>query len=306
LDKTPKKSKLKYFTSIDMGSGLMDHVNFNLGDGSGFFPTLSDTKKLFLNMYTSEHLFSIMQDVGMVEHLYGRGFKDLIIDLHIDDMRIHYLKVYNKTIDPDTQLIDLRLSDTRFIPDKKFFDDDQNPLTLDMFVIEWLSIQNPDNLIFNDRPQLPGQSKPGLGCLKFMMKMMFIVAEGVVKDGFLDVPDHLHGAIMYSKTFKFFDPAHEAILRAIVRDLSSRYSLADLSWGMLTGTIYDKKTGNTQAYDPSEQIFPVSKRLRDYFKSNKYKSRYSVVYKKKKYIFDYTKMCDIRDKKFTGKNPAEL
>jgi hypothetical protein len=280
-------------------------TSMDIDESFGYFARMPRKECLFLNMYNEAKLLEIMNRSGLVAHLKTRGFDDLLIDIDQDETLIHYLRVYCEEKIPEKLLIDVRLSDSRFAPDKSFFDEGQNLVTLDMIVIEWLSIQNPKATFSDDRPQLPGQSKPGLGCLKYLMQMMYVVAEGVIKDGFMDVPDHMHGAVMYSRNFKFFNPAHEGVLRAILRDAKG-YSLGDISWGMITGTIIDVKTGQPQVYDPSEQIYPVSRRLKKYFASKRYMQRFNEVYKKKKYFFDYEKMVRMREEIMKTKKTEDL
>ncbi len=306
LKKNPKKALLKYFQPIDIRDVLRDDMtSMDIDESFGYFARMPRKERLFLNTYNETKLLDIMKETGLVAHLKSRGFNDLIIDVDQDETLIHYLRVYYNEKAAENLLIDVRLSDSRFVPDKSFFEEGQNLVTLDMIVIEWLSIQDPRAKFSTDRPQLPGQSKPGLGCLQYLMKMMYVVAEGVIKDGFMDVPDHMHGAVMYSKNFKFFNPAHEGVLRAILRDAKG-YSLADISWGMITGTILDVKTGQPQVYDPSEQIYPVSKRLKKYFSSKRYEKRFNEVYKKKKYSFDYEKMVRLREEIIKTKRTEDL
>jgi hypothetical protein len=277
----------------------------DIDESFGYFARMPRKDRLYLNMYNEAQLLDIMKEAGLLAHLKTRGFNDLVIDIDQDETLIHYLRVYFEQKAAENLLIDVRLSDSRFVPDKSFFEEGQNLVTLDMIVIEWLSIQDPRATFSSDRPQLPGQSKPGLGCLQYLMKMMYIVAEGVIKDGFMDVPEHMHGAVMYSKNFKFFNPAHEGVLRAILRDAKGR-SLGDISWGMITGTIIDTVTGQPQVYDPSEQIFPVSKRIKKYFDSKRYVKRFNEIYKKKKYSFDYEKMVRIREEITRKKKTEDL
>ncbi len=280
-------------------------TSMDIDESFGYFARRPRRDRLFLNMYDETKMMDIMKATGLVAHLRNRGFGELAIDIDQDETLIHYLRVYFEKKAVENLLIDVRLSDSRFVPDKNFFEEGQNLATLDMIVIEWLSIQNPGAIFSKDRPQLPGQSKPGLGCLQYLMKMMYVVAEGVIKDGFMDVPDHMHGAVMYSKNFKFFNPAHEGVLRAILRDAKG-YSLGDISWGMITGTIIDVKTGQPQVYDPSEQIYPVSKRLQKYFASKRYGKRFNEVYKKKKYSFDYERMVRLRNDIIKTKKTEDL
>lgn len=304
--KNPKKSVLKYFEPVDVTNILKNDFNSDdISESFGYFAHLPNKNKLFLNVYSIEKLTGIMNKSGLTDHLKSKGYTNLLVDIDIDEALIYYLKIYNDDRTPDNLLIDLRLSDSRFVPDKRFFEPSNDIVTLDMVVIEWLSMQNPKGYFTKGRPQLPGQTRPGLGCLQYLMKMMYIVAEGVIKDGFLDVPDHMHGAVMYSRNFKFFNPSHEAILRAIMRDLK-QHSLYDLSWGMITESIIDKNTGLPQVYDPSEQLFPVSKRLKDYYKSKRYVKKFKKVYARKKYYMDVEKMQSRRIEMIRQKNPSDL
>jgi hypothetical protein len=72
---------------------------------------------------------------------------------------------------------------------------------------------------------------------------------------------------------------------------------------MITGTIIDVKTGQPQVYDPSEQIYPVSRRLKKYFASKRYMQKFNEVYKKKKYFFDYERMVRMREEIMKTKKP---
>jgi len=300
VTKEKKPKKLKYFQPIDMN---MDFGGLDFSDNLG---KMAGTKnKLFLRKFTSEDLRRHLDDVGMIAHLEKKGFDDLLITTDLDETAIHYMKVYDKELGPDHLLVDLRVSESKFVPDKRFFDNPDDIVTYDMIVIEWLSAQNPRISFSNDKPQLPGQDKPGLGILNFCFEMMYNVAKEITKDGFLDVPDHMHGSIMYSKKFSFFDPVQQAILKAILRDLKE-YSLSDISWGMITETIIEKYKKEPQKYDPAEQIFYVSDRLKSYYKSKKYKSIYNKYFKRKRYYFDYDEMLRKRDEILKKKSIVDL
>lgn len=306
MKKPKKKSLLKYFEPVESGKSLSENFgSLDLEGSFGYFALSAQNKSLFLNRLSVDLLYEMMKKVGLIDHLKKIGFYNIKLEIDKDDAQIHYLKIYYDTINPDHLLIDLRVSESRFIPEKKFCEEYNAPMFMDMVVIEWLSAQNPKSDFDTSKPQLPGQSRPGLGSLNYMMELMYIVGEQVVKDGFMDVPDHFHGAVMYAKKFKFFNPSHEAILRAILRDIKG-YSLYDMSWGMITGTIIDKITNKPQVYDPSEQIFPVSQRMKEYYNSKKYKEKYKKIYESKKYYFDYNKMCQLREKILKETKPDEL
>lgn len=252
-------------------------------------PGLSGSKKLFLGRFNENDLIEMMDKTGLTGHLKSLGFEELLIDIDKDQSQIYYLRLYWRELKPDMLLVDLRLSETTFTPDKKYFPDGTRPLPYDMIVIEWLSAKNPMKQFDNSRPQLPGQTNPGLGVMKYCFDLLYHIAKQIYKDGFLDVPDHMHGAMIYSKKFKFFDPVHEGILRAVMRDLSA-YTLADISWGVITSTIIERYKNEPASYEPGEQIFYVSRRMKKYFNSKKYKATFKKYYNRKRYYFDYEEM----------------
>ncbi|HOO72290.1 MAG TPA: hypothetical protein PK926_11060 [Spirochaetota bacterium] len=289
MTKKGKSNLFKSLQPVNMSDVLNRGFNgLDIGQDLGTLQS-SSREKRFLRTFTADGLFSIMKKVGLVEHLSKLGMDDVFTTIDVDDTGINYMKIYWKEEKPEMMLFDLRLSESRFLPDKRFFEDEDSIIPYDMVVIEWLSAQNPMVTFSNDKPQLPGQSRPGLGILRYCFDMMYIVAKEIIKDGFLDIPDHFHGAVMYSKKFKFFDPAHEGVLRALMRDLK-QYSLYDITWGILTGTIIEQYTNAPQPYDPSEQIFYVSERMRHYFRSSKYRNVYNKYYKRKKFKFNYDEM----------------
>ncbi len=307
--KSPKSSKqflLKYFKPVKPEKELhKESFDFDLEDNLGHLMFQRESNSLFMSRFDSDNIMELLETVNLTDHLRSQGFDNFQIRIDKDESLINYLKVYHENKDPQNLLIDLRLSETKFVPEKRFFEEGKDIETLDMVVIEWLSARHPYKEFGPQRPQLPGQEKPGLGCLNHLMELMYHVGSKVFKDGFMDVPDHFHGAVMYSKKFRFFNPSHEAILRAMLRDLN-QYSLVELSWGMITETIIESNSGRPQIYDPSEQIFPLSKFMHDYFESKKYKEKFNQVYKQKKYYFDYDTMLKRKEELLQEKKPEEL
>ena len=264
-----------------------------------------ETEKKFLRTFTSDDMRGIINKVGLFEHLEKKGLDDVTVSIDVDESFVNYLKLYWKDNKPQNLLLDLRLSESKFMPDKKFFDNPDKVQPYDMIVIEWLSAQNPINRFSDDKPQLPGQVKPGLGILRYCFDMMYVVAKEIIKDGFMDIPDHFHGAVMYSKKFKFFDPAHEGVLRALIRDLKN-YSLYDISWGVITGTVIEEYKKEPQPYDPSEQVFYVSQRMRDYFHSSLYRNTYNKYYRRKKFHLEYDTMVKLREDILKNKDIEDI
>ncbi len=301
-----KQSLLKYFQPADQSnalSGAFSDLDIESGFNNASYYSEGEVK--FLKKFSKEDILNLMQTVGLVEHLESKGFNKLHLEINVDEALINHLKIYYRENTPENILINLRVSESRFVPEKRFIEERSDIFVLDMVVIEWLYAQNPFEDFDPEKPQLPRQKKPGLGSLNYLMEIMYHVAKEVVKDGFMDVPEHFHGAVMYSRKFRFFNPIHEAILKAILRDLS-HYSLVDLSWGMITKTIIDKSTGEPQDYESSEQIFPVSRRMQEYFSSRKYREQFKEAYDQKEYYLDYNLMQERRNDILKRVKPEEL
>ncbi|OHD69044.1 MAG: hypothetical protein A2W19_17485 [Spirochaetes bacterium RBG_16_49_21] len=261
-------------------------------------------EKLFLRTFDSDAVYDLLKRVNLLAHLAELGYGNVKIRIDVDDAEINYLNLYYDTIDPENILFDLRLSESRFIPDEKYFGEGRYD-TYDVIVIEWLSAQDPRRPFSSGKPQLPGQRYPGLGILRHCFEIMSIMGRSLGKDGFIDVPDHIHGAIMYAKKFKFFDPAHEGVVRALMRDLKD-YSLSDISWGILTRSIIEKYKNQPQPYDPSEQVYYISDRLRNYFHSSKYRTLFRKYYGRKHFKFNYEEMLEKKEKILETKSMVEL
>ena len=263
---------------------------FELGESFEILTGHGGVKKLFLRRFTISELYEIMDRIGLTSHMKKTGFDNLIIDISVDEARINYFKLYADEKSIDNQLVDVRVSEKSFLPDSKLFTSGAEIVPYEMINIEWISARNPRKKEFDEkRPQLPGQVYPGLGILKHCFNLLHLLAEEIYKDCFLDIPDHIHCAIMYSSMFKFFNPVHEAIIRAVMRDLHG-YSIPDISWGIITGTVIERYSGKPQAYDPCEQVHYVSRRLNKYFHSEKYLSVFKKYYDRRRYYFDYNEM----------------
>ena len=304
--KPRKQSTLKFFQPAEPEDiyGLLEGSG-SLEESFGHFALQKKSGALFLDRFGPGEIMALMKKVGLVDHLHARGFHSLQVEIMRDEVQHHHLKVYDGSIDPENLLINLRLSRSRFVPDKRFFREGGEKPVLDMVMIEWLSAEDPCAGFTPQRPQLPGQRKPGLGSLRYLLEIMYITGRILMVDGFMDIPEHFHVAVMYSQKFKFFDPLQEAVLQAILRDLKG-CSLADLSWGMLTQSIIDRTTGRPENYIPSEQLFPISDHLIKYFRSKYYREAFLQAYAGKKYSLDYAAMLERKNKRLQDKQAEDL
>jgi hypothetical protein len=224
---------------------------------------------LFLNRYTADDMKDLMRSTGLAWHCASKGHDSLIIDVERDDNKVHYFRVYSGKFGAENLLMDLRLSEKTFEPESPLLRKFVKRLPLDILYLEWISLQNPGAKFTTERPRLPGQDRPGLGAAKYLFLMLEKLGTDLQKDGLMDVPERIHSAVMYSKRFLFMDPEMEGTLRAIMINLGNR-PLNDLALAMEHSAILDCATGKPFKYSPTEQIMPLSKELKNYFKSDAY------------------------------------
>ena len=265
----------------------------------------AECRRLFLNLYDDARIRRKFEEIGLAAHLKNKGFSKLQIEISRDMNSVSYLKLYDKALSPDNLLLEARFSETLFTPFAEFCDvvDSNKPCTFQMIVIEWLEALDPQARFTDEKPQLPGQKKPGLGALVYIKKFLKALGKEVSRDGFMKIADHIHAAIMYSDIFMFVNPARQGYLNALRRDME-KYTLSDIAWGFVTETIYDRETGAPEKFLPSEQVLPSSDRLMEHFTSRKYAHGVREVYENKGFKFDRERMHVLK-KDWLNKNKLE-
>lgn len=251
-------------------------IQIDVSDVSDQLFKKSSAGSRFLNTYTEKALLEICVEYGLYEALLGRGFSDLYLDIELRDLFEHRVRITARSheriphpTDRGYLLMELLVKEGVFTPKTPpvgmLKDSD-----IRLLMIMWLSLENPILSFTDDRPRLPGQRYPGLGVLKYLEDVMRRFAGDLRVEGIVDVPEHYHGALMYSPLFFFFNPRMQGTFEAMSRDLVS-YGLAVSSYAVALDCVIDEKTGGYVSWDPGEQILPVSERLTDYFNSPEYR-----------------------------------
>lgn len=280
------------------------------GDYMCSVPSQADSQRcrdLFLGLYDVDTLRSRLRQVGLLAYLEKKGYADPVIVTGRDASGVSRLQVYNKNRRASNLLIDSRFSETLFTPFRAFCADcdGKGPCTFNVIVVEWVETRDPRGSFSPGKPQLPGQKTPGLGVLRHLKQFVGIMAGEVARDGFMNVPDHIHAAIMYADAFRFVDPEREGYLRALLRDLRD-VPLGDIAWGYVTGTILDAASGEPERYRPSEQLYPVSDRLNRHFDSKLYAKGLAASLRKKRFRFERALMEERRARILAGTDSADL
>ncbi len=234
----------------------------------------ADTR--FLGLHTLDDIKFLIVKSGLDGHLRKKGLHPYDVRIGVDDEGL-WLLLITMPGEEGLPLVDFRVSRVR-----KCGIFSNTPF--DFLKIEWLSTYDPTMTGFSlNRPRLPGQKVPGLGCLRHLLRMMHYSSQTLRMDGFLDIPEHLHLAIMYAKSFCFLDPEFEKTIRTLLSDLK-RETLFRISWASIAGAIYDRSSGQPWIYTPSEQAFAISKNLKTYFASKMYTAKMKSLHVSSYYI----------------------
>ncbi len=205
---------------------------------------------------------------GIIDGLGRRGYRDPTLVLSCEEPSDQRVLLYAGKATRDRLVVEARLQLCLFRPRRAI-----GPLTpesaLRMLIIQWLVLSDPDRPFTIDRPRLPGQEKPGLGLLSPCLLLLRDMARELLLDGVLDVPDHFHTALFYSRRLHFLEPGAEGRLLAIARDMKG-VPLALASEAIREGCLVDRSSDEIMPWRPSEQVMAVRGPLRAWFHSREY------------------------------------
>jgi len=281
-----RKKQLQYLEEISISDDAMPWEQDR--------ETLSDTT-LFLGRFTESDLRDLMERVGLMDLIRSKGYTDLIFTLTRQDFTSRLYVNYER-VGRETRLIELILREGVFRPKKTFIERFDFQDGLSMILVEWLALQDPKGSFTPERPRLPGQSHPGLGGLRNMQEMLYSFGKKCRKDAIVDVPQPYPAAVSYSRLYtdiyarmySFFSPVDAGLFKALTRDLDGG-PLAQISQAVALGCLKNTVTGLHETWRPSEQIYPVTKRLHAYFESLEYQAIVNRTAEKVKYTIDWEK-----------------
>lgn len=253
LQKTTKADKL--ISAVDILGDLTD----------------KERPHLFLNFYSEEGIKTALEEYGIFKDLNKRGFNDFIIKINARDPYRHTLKAYFEKEDANHLLGELIVKKKYFIA-KPIFPSDITGQKFSMIVIEWLTLQDPTAEFTATRPPLPGQIHPGLRIGRQIVGIFVNMSLRLKTDGLLNIPEHYHNAVFYSKHFKYFNPDTEGQFLALQRDLRMA-GLFKAAWAVELNCIIEKNSGSVFEWFTDEQVLFVSTRLEKYFESREYTER---------------------------------
>jgi hypothetical protein len=211
-----------------------------------------------------------MERFGLDRQARHLGIRHLAVGVDTRDPYRHRLTIYNgRHRDRDHIVMDFVARYQHLVP-KDIDADIEYTHQLKVLMIEWLQLQNPTAVFTHRRPALPGQLYPGLGLGDQLMALFTLMGRHLQVDGIINVPEHFHTGLIFSRRFVFLSPHVQALVQQIGQDLWKKYRLGVIAWASATESIINIETGQPQIWEPRRQIIPIQSQLRQYFKSNDY------------------------------------
>ncbi len=249
---------------------------------------------LFLGLYNQDDIMDLLSKKGVLDILHAKGYHDLIITVSRNEMYVSRLYINFDRMDKDTRLIELLVRESVFKPKKTFLKSIDLSKGFSTLTIEWLSLQSPKESFSKDRPKLPSQMYPGLGGLRKVQEILFSLASSVEREAILDIPEHYHGAVIYSKMYSFFSPIDGGKVIAMMRDFKDK-PLSDVSYAISYGCLINEITGEPELMRPSEQVYPISDRLKEYVSCDEYREMLHESANSVKYAIDWDKYQKLQE-----------
>jgi hypothetical protein len=226
---------------------------------------------MLLDHYAPEDVREALGRYGVVQRLAVRGFGEPEVEL--------------ETAEPEHQVVRVRavregrswLLGEAFLRAGEFeteapFAEVLHGRRMRMLFIQWLRLQDPSRAFTAERPALPGQDHPGLGVGREVMAMFLGMADRLEFAGIVSCPEFAHNAVLYKRSFRFFDPAAQGRFEALAT-LVPRSRLAELAWAVERGRVLDGLTGEPLRWAREEMLCPTSALLREHFEAAAYHRR---------------------------------
>jgi hypothetical protein len=241
-----------------------------LVDESEIFSELHVKKgsSLFLGRYSATEVMAVLAKKGLLREARKRFLWPLAYELDSTDYPLQRLLIYLREPGPDNVIVDVKLKECEFsrpapaeglpeLPPRK------------ALAFEWLTLQNP--LVKRGEPfsPLPGQTRPGLSMRTTIMNLFVYVGRLTHKDALLAFPAYFHNAVLFSRYFRFWDPRKEAEVLSIRRAFS-HMPFRQLAWVVHLNCLR-RADGSVYEWRAEEQVYPLTRPLKEYFDSRRYR-----------------------------------
>ncbi len=239
---------------------------------------------LWLGRFPRRKILHSLEHHGILSRLLDQGFENVDLALSQVEPFRQSLRLYESQDDPAHLLMELRVHDDVLCP-KNLPADGLGETLPRVLIIDWLTMQNPQGRFTAHRPPFPGQNHPGLGVARLLIKMLIALARNMDLEGIVNHPNYYHNAWLYREGFRFYDPMDQARMKAIHRDLAG-LSPTEIAWAVELGCVRALATGRWFSWESGLQIFPISRRMKEFIHSENHRRRTAELFEEKHYALD--------------------
>lgn len=247
---------------------------------------------LFLGKYSVTEVLAVLRKRNFFHDARKRNLWPLVYELDSSEFPLQRFQIFLKDKKPENLVVDLKIREGTFKPKKELPISPFSPYKF--LILDWLTLQNPLLSFSPERTALPGQKHPGLSLGKKVMDIFIYLARVRKDDGILAFPAYFHNALLFRRYLSFLNPEKEAEVLAI-KNSFPELSFKQLAWIVHLNCLR-RKDGQIYEWEAEEQVFPIDKKLRDYFNSKDYKKRIKESGNKFSFSIDW----DCFNKKFEG------
>lgn len=233
------------------------------------FAELAERKgsSLLLGRYSLNEVMAVLAKKSFLKEARKRFLWPLAVELNSSEYPLQRLQIFLREKRPENLIVDFKFKETDFVP--KNIPGGPPPLgPQKSLAFEWLTLQNPLTKFSESYTPLPGQTRPGLSMSKKIMDLFVYLGRLTRKDCLLAFPAYIHNALLFSRYFRFWNPYKEGEILAI-RKAFSHAPLKQLAWIVHLNCLR-REDGSTYEWAAEEQVYPLTRPLKDYFESRDY------------------------------------
>jgi len=223
---------------------------------------------LFLGRYSLTEVLAVLNKKGFLKEARKRFLWPLAYELDSSVYPVQRLQIYLRQPAPENLIVDVKLKELEFTP-KAVPQGLPSLPPLKALAFEWLTLQNPLDAFGEQFTPLPGQTRPGLRMRSRIMDLFVYLARVSRKDCLMAFPAYFHNAVLFSRYFHFWNPAKEAEVLAIRRAFS-HMPFRQLAWAVHLNCLR-RPDGRVYEWAAEEQIYPLTRPVKDYFDSRRYR-----------------------------------
>ena len=223
---------------------------------------------LFLGRFSLDQVAAVLKKRNFFKDARKRKLWPLEFDLDSSEYPLQRFQIFYREKKPENMIVDLKIKEGVYLPKEKM-DLDFPKSECNFLILEWLTLQNPLLDFSGEKSPLPGQKHPGLSLGKKVADIFIRLARIMRKDGLLAFPAYFHNALLFSRYFHFVNPEKTGEVHAVRRSFPD-VAFKQLAWIVHLNCIRDSR-GKEYEWKAEEEVFPLTKKLKSYFDSKKYR-----------------------------------